>query len=188
VSKSGWFLGSAGSLFLEQLAADIYLQDYWPTVGYLFRMVTLSVSWGISLVFIETAFRARQGEEPTPWQHAANALWTIDVEDRGQQPIFNDDRPDIPLIEDIAPPPPPIAIYEIHDGPVIMGRCMPWHHAVVITKVQGKKTCDTLFHYHEHDARVGHGPAPPILPRNEGKHYIFHSLTYTTQVQNCRRA
>lgn len=139
VPASGWFLGSSGSLFLEQWAADIYLQPYWDTIGWLYRVTTISVSWGISLAVVEIAFRAGPHLlHPTPWQISALGYLRIHVQDFGQIPVPNALRPDIPLIAALAPPPGPIAVYQLVGGPLIIGHSMPWHHTIELTKVVGK--------------------------------------------------
>ena len=187
VPKGGWFLGSFASLFVEQWACDVYLQEYWYTVGWLYRVVTVSPAWGMSTAVVEAAFRHAPAQQPTPWQIEPHGFLRIGVVDLGQQPITNPHRLDVPIIAAIAPPPPPIAVYQLAGGPVIVGHSMPWHHTIELTKILGKTDNNKLLHYHKHDARVGHGAAPPILPRHQGKHYIFDKLVYTTQVQNCRR-
>ena len=187
VPKGGWLLGSSASLFVEQWAGDIYLHDYWDVVGWLFWVTTISPSWGMSMAVVETAFRPAPAQQPTPWQIEPHGYLRISVVDRGQQPITNPHRLDVPIIATIAPPLPPIAVYQLAGGAYIVGHSMPWHHTVELTKILGKTDDNNLLHYHKHDTRVGHRPAPPILPRHRGKHYILNKVVYTTQVQNCRR-
>ncbi|KAI0712005.1 hypothetical protein C8Q76DRAFT_621605 [Earliella scabrosa] len=182
VPRSGRFLGSTGSLFRNQAAADIYLQYYWRTVGWLRRVRVVCVTWGLSVAVVERAFRAHPNNAPTNWQIDNPGLMTITVQDQGQQfthlPYVPANLPNAASI--LAPG----AYYNVN-GQLHVAHPIPWHHGVALRSSRKNK----LLHYHQHARRTKRtGGPPPILPENVGNHYTFREMRYSTQVQNCRKA
>jgi Ca2+-dependent lipid-binding protein len=61
-SKGGWFYGSKGALQEHQTQADIFLSNYWETVGFLKRITVRTVRWGISVLTVQVAQAAAAGQ------------------------------------------------------------------------------------------------------------------------------
>lgn len=188
VPRGGRFIGSSSGAFLDQLAADIYLQNIWTTQGRVRRIGVACVGWGLSVGMIQEADSLIPGR-PGDWFTRPLLRHLLRVEDPG---------PQVMGVAPVALPnttPPGEGVFIVNNH-VVIGPKLPWHHRlklrVQIPAVFGHPAPDdepVQLHYHKHKPRKDHGPEPPeILPKIKGKHYIFDEVIYSTQIQNCRRA
>ncbi|KAI0715490.1 hypothetical protein C8T65DRAFT_643873 [Cerioporus squamosus] len=175
------FLGSATSLFKDQMSGDIYLQYAWRTLGQLQRVAHVCITYGISAAIVQVGDCPQVGELPDEWVADDASLWLIDIEDEGAELLHLHGAPD----EDELPNRHLIlhynAFYDINHEFVAV-KHIPWHNRVKLTQTEGSS-----LHYHEHARRKGHGPPPAILPEDRGKYREFMTLVFSTQVQSCRR-
>ncbi|KAI0373768.1 hypothetical protein BV20DRAFT_1012624 [Pilatotrama ljubarskyi] len=182
VPRGGRFIGASSGAFLDQMAADIYLQDIWTSQGVLYRVAVACVGWGLSVAMIQRT-EAHEPGHPGPWV-TANGLrhWLI-VHDPGQQMVG------VPVVPNPLPnhTPPGEGTFWVN-GVLTIGPKLPWHHRLTL-RVQPERGEYARLHYHKHEPRKDHRPdPPPIMPKNRGKHYVFDEIVYSTQLQNCRRA
>ncbi|KAI0819710.1 hypothetical protein BC628DRAFT_1423540 [Trametes gibbosa] len=184
VPRGGWWMGSSASMFKEQLAADIYLQDIWHTQGQVQRVATICVSWGMSIAVIEQAAAPVPGQ-PGPW-HIDNGVYNmIVVQDFGQQQLL------VPRTPNVLPNAQPVGVgLFVVDGMHVTATRLPWHHRLTM-EIHDKNGRVTL-HYHNHKPRKDHlkMAPPPVreLDDPKRKHWILDQVIYSTQIQNCRRA
>ncbi|KAI0817016.1 hypothetical protein BC628DRAFT_1096225 [Trametes gibbosa] len=173
VPRGGWWMGSSSSMFQEQLAADIYLQDIWQTAGYVQRVATICVSWGMSVAVMEEAHAPVAGS-PGPWHIANYRLQQIIVRDFGQQHLL---VPGAPLVLPGAQP-PGLGIFLIN-GQHTMAHRLPWHHRLIL-EVSDPNGEPIALHYHKHKPRKGHDMmvAPKLMDQNDPKrkHWIFKQV------------
>ncbi|OJT03901.1 hypothetical protein TRAPUB_8958 [Trametes pubescens] len=182
VPRGGRFIGSSAGAFLDQLAADIYLQNIWTTQGRVRRVGVACVSWGLSLAMIQQAVAPQPGR-PGNWSTSVTLRHLLRVDDPGPQEMGVQPV----LLPNNTPPGEDIFVI---NGRGVRGPKLPWHHRVTLrVRAPGRRGEDVQLHYHKHAPRKGHGPEPPkILPKVKGRHYIFDEVIYSTQIQNCRRA
>ncbi|KAI0642953.1 hypothetical protein C8Q79DRAFT_1012951 [Trametes meyenii] len=183
VPRGGILIGASGSAFLDQLCADIYLQDIWTSVGEVRRIGVACVGWGLSAAVIQAA-EAEDPGNPGPWQIDNELRNYLVVNNPGQQMVG------VPLIPQPLPNavPPGLGAFVIN-GFACLAHRLPWHHRLTVT-AHNDKLEPLRLHYHKHQPRKGHGPEPPPLlrPKEKGTHYVFDKIVYSTQIQNCRRA
>ncbi|KAH9924053.1 uncharacterized protein B0H18DRAFT_878264 [Fomitopsis serialis] len=175
------FLGSTGNLFPQQVAADIYLQSAFAQAVPMWRVATVCLSWGMSVVTTQRSLDQGNtwGFIFVPWRPR------IHVHDQGIRPV-----------QVFIPHPiagalahqglPPMGLYNIN-GQLIIGWHSPWHHQVEVTSLLPLPPHE--LHYHTHERRRGHEHlvAPAIMNGPGAKHHIFRRLHYSSQVQNFRR-
>lgn len=167
-------IGSSSMLFTDQMAVDIYFDDYWKEEGPLARVAVVCVGWGMSIAVVQKALQ-RGG----PWATDAGALHDITVQDNGIQPFHPPGHlPNVPLGQ----PLPPIGVYIVNGVPT-QGYHIAWHHRVDLRRTPPG---NPLLHYNQHLPRKGHQAQPPDI-KPDGKHRVFKTITYGTQVQNYRR-
>lgn len=213
VPRGGRFIGSSAGAFLDQMAADIYLQNIWTTQGRVRRVGVACVGWGLSVGMIQEADSPEPGR-PGIWSHNNALRDLLRVDDEGPQ--NGGVQPGVALPNDTAPGEDIFVVNE----QAVRGPKLPWHHRLTLRvrvpdeaeEVEGDEEdgedeqdvedgqdgeCEpdeeggehVQLHYHKHAPRKGHGPKPPkILPKVKGKHYIFDEVIFSTQIQNCRRA
>ncbi|KAH9849162.1 hypothetical protein C2E23DRAFT_737931 [Lenzites betulinus] len=186
VPRGGWWLGSSKSMFKEQLAADIYLQDIWHTQGPVRRVATICVSWGMSIAVIQEAYAPVPGQ-PGPWNIENDLNHMIMVQDFGLQQLV------VPGAPDDLPNQQPAGVgHFVVNNLAVMAARLPWHHRLIM-EVQGLEHEGRLrLHYHKHHPRKGHRKMEPPKIRGPNdpkrKHWIFDQVVFSTQIQNCRRA
>ncbi|KAI0671141.1 hypothetical protein C8Q78DRAFT_1034240 [Trametes maxima] len=184
VPRGGKFIGATGSAFIDQLSADIYLQDIWTSEGLVKRVGVACVGWGLSAALIQTAEAGEHPGETDEWTTANELRHMIVVDNPGQQITLGLPQVPTPLPNAVIPG---IGFFMI-DGSACLAHKLPWHHRLTITVHE--RDGPLRLHYHKHERRKDHGPeAPPLMrPKQKGKHYIFDKIIYSTQIQNCRRA
>ncbi|OJT06184.1 hypothetical protein TRAPUB_2967 [Trametes pubescens] len=182
VPRGGRFIGSSAGAFLDQLAADIYLQNIWTSQGRVRRVGVACVGWGLSVGMIQEA-DSHQAGRPGPWQTNNHLRHLLRVDDPGQQAVGVPDQPAV-----LPNATPPGEGFFVVNNNIVRGPKLPWHHRLTL-RVQLRNGTPIQLHYHKHAPRKDHKPDPPkILPKALGKHYIFDEVIFSTQIQNCRRA
>ena len=179
-------LGSTGSLYLDQKQGDIYFHNYYERDGSNFRIVLVTITWGVSIALIQFSANPRGN---LPWWFVASSLVHLDVLEFGQQ---HQDEPHVPTPLPNSPPivngePVYTSLYAV-PGRIYMGWTIRWHHDVRIHR-STRHNAPQFLHYHQHAKRTGHSPfVTPILPRDAGSYLQLTQLGFRTQVQNSRGA
>ncbi|KAI0689582.1 hypothetical protein C8T65DRAFT_588543, partial [Cerioporus squamosus] len=177
------FVGSNSSLFRNQIAADIFWEYVWTVIGQVHRIAHVCVTYGISVIVVQVGDCPAQGVLPQQWGFHAGSLVSVTVNDQGPAHMnVHGAPPNLPNANQINHG--PNAFY-IVCGNLVMAKPVPWHHRVSV-RLNG--VGDGILHYHKHAPREGHGPPPPILPKDLGSHMAFTTLSFCTQVQNFRTA
>lgn len=167
-------IGSSSMQFTDQMAVDIYFDDYWNAAGALLRVAVVCVGWGMSIAFVQ-----RANQRDGPWQSGQALLNRITVQDHGIHP-FNPPGPlpNTPLGQ----PLPLFGVYFVGGAPTL-GYHLAWHHRVEIRRAPPG---NEPLHYHQHLPRKRHDAVPPAI-KPDGTHRVFSVVTYGTQIQNYRR-
>ncbi|KAI9061219.1 hypothetical protein FKP32DRAFT_1594893 [Trametes sanguinea] len=177
-SRRSVLIGSSGMLFTDQMAVDIYFQDYWHPgpVDVLSRVAVVCVGWGLSIAVVQNA-PAHQPGDAAVWTIDPLALNEIVVQNLGVRPF----APPAPLPHIPPGQPLPAVGGFIVNGEPTHGHIMPWHYRVGLRRAEANQP----LHYHQHFRRKNHtSPPPPINP--DGSHKVLRLITYSTQVQNYR--
>ncbi|RPD60451.1 hypothetical protein L226DRAFT_469431 [Lentinus tigrinus ALCF2SS1-7] len=175
-------LGSGASLHRDQTAADIFWENIWTANGVVHRVLHVCVTWGISVVLVQTGVCPEEGKLPDVWHDHALSLQAVRVDDDGPENLDVHGAPAaLPNANQINHG--PNAFYVV-DGRVALAKPVPWHHRVTVRPAREGET----WHYHQCAPRKDHGPPPPVLPVNKGSHVEFTALRFSTQVQSYRTA
>lgn len=167
-------MGSSASMFKEQLAADIYLQDIWSSQGNVRRIAIICVSWGMSIATIEQADALIPGR-PGPWTINNVHHHLVAVQDFGLQHLLVPGMPNaIPNTQ-----PPGIGQFVVNGKNVLASR-LPWHHHLIVRALDGHGAFVQL-HYHKHAPRKDHRKmvTPKIRDKDnpKQKHWIFDRVS-----------
>ena len=164
------------------MAADIYWEFVWTANGLVHRIAHVCVTYGISVVLVQTGICPAPGTLPAVWMNDAPSLLSIVVQDNGPDRLNVHGAP--PALHNANQiNHAPNAFYVVN-GQMVMAKPVAWHHRVTVRPAIPGMT----WHYHQHAPRINHGPPPPILPPLTGSHVEFRGIRYGTQVQNYRLA
>ncbi len=174
------FVGAVSCLFRGQIAADIYVSYAWTAAGHLLRIATVTLTYGLTGVFVQRGIPPQPGVMPNQWFVHPASLLLITVTDHGPQHLHVHGAPaQLPNAHLVQGP----QIFHNVNGAIIALKALLWHHRVTLEHaVPG-----TPLHYHQHARRRGHADPPAILPQGRGSYKQFMRMTFSTQVQNCRR-
>lgn len=175
VVPQGQFIGSAGMVFVDQTAADIYFNNYWRTNGLNSRIALVCTSWGMSMLYIQ----AGQRGGPPQWLPDPLLLGLIVVQDHGVQPPNGVQMvpATIQAVQAGAP-----GLHMVNNQ-LVGGLRLPWHRRVTV-----RRQDDGSLHYHQPKRRREHQEHVVPVIRPDGTHRQFNTLVYGSQVSSYRRA
>ncbi len=175
VTPQGELIGSAGMVFVDQTAADIYLRNYWHTNGPNHRIALVCTSWGMSMLYMQ---RGQQGGPPQ-WLPNAFLLGLLVVQDHGVQPPSGAQM--VPAAIQAVQAGSP-GLHMVNDE-LVGGLRLPWHRRGTV-----RRQDNGSLHYHQAKERHKHEEHVVPVIRPNGTHRQFRTLVYGSQVSNYRRA
>ncbi|OJT13243.1 hypothetical protein TRAPUB_10211 [Trametes pubescens] len=167
-------IGASAMMFTDQMAVDIYFDDFWDGEGPLMWVAVVCVGWGMLIALVQHV-----AQRAGPWEFDDMLLHQIAVQDIGIHP-FNPPGP-LPNVP-VGQPLPAVGGY-IVNGHAVQGLHIPWHHRVELRR---SAPGNPPLHYNQHLPRKGRRAEPPAI-KPGGSHRVFSTITYSTQVQNFRR-
>lgn len=167
-------IGASAMQFTDQMAVDIYFEDYWNAEGRLKRVAVVCVGWGMGIAAVQEA-----DQRTGPWSFNDLLLPEIAVHDYGIHPFAPPGPlPNVPPGQPLAP----TGIYNVN-GHMVQGHHIPWHNRVELRRAPPG---NEPLHYNQHLPRKHHRVEPPAI-KPDGSHRVFSTITYATQIQNFRR-
>lgn len=167
--RSGCFIGSTASRFVDQQTNDIYLDHYWSANGPIDRVAFICIHWGLLGAFVESAVAPVVGQ-PGPFSLNPGGTGIINIQNMGQEPEVQGPLPNVVA--------QPTGMWS--NGVFVPGHSVPWHDKLELSPIHAPH-----IHYHAHKKRNDHQITPDIKP--DGKYKWGQRITLGTHVQNFRR-